>query len=156
MKAYWYDNLPVRISLYPTRATPQTQSTRPSLHKPNTYQSQGDQREAHDSGRPVDPAYLEKLGVLYYNLPSLDDVNVLAKERDYKNRDEITVSPTTLPNYEEKVKGFFHEHLHEDEEIRYIRDGGGFFDLRGKEDEWIRISLEKNDVSLCCCVCVGK
>ncbi|KAF1346732.1 Acireductone dioxygenase ARD family [Delphinella strobiligena] len=116
MKAYWYDNLP------------------------------GDQRELHDSGRPVDPEYLEKLGVLYFHYPSLDDVNALAKKRDYKNRDEIAVSPTTLPNYEEKVKNFFHEHLHEDEEIRYIIEGGGFFDVRSKEDDWVRIALEKSDL----------
>ncbi|KAL1302516.1 hypothetical protein AAFC00_002903 [Neodothiora populina] len=116
MKAYWYDNLP------------------------------GDQRELHDSGRLVDPAYLEKLGVLYYNYPSLEDVNALATSRSYKNRDEICVSPTTLPNYEEKVKGFFSEHLHEDEEIRYILEGGGFFDVRSADDAWVRIALEKNDL----------
>lgn len=73
-------------------------------------------------------------------------MDALAEQRSYKNRDEITVSPTTLPNYEEKVKGFFHEHLHEDEEIRYIRDGAGFFDLRGVDDEWVRIALEKDDL----------
>lgn len=86
------------------------------------------------------------MGVLYFHYPSLDDVNALAKKRDYKNRDEIAVSPTTLPNYEEKVKNFFHEHLHEDEEIRYIIEGGGFFDVRSKEDDWVRIALEKSDL----------
>ena len=71
-------------------------------------------------------------------------MNELASQRGYRNRDEITVSPEKMGDvYEEKVKSFFHEHLHEDEEIRYIRDGNGFFDVRNKDDQWVRISLEK-------------
>ncbi|KAF2720591.1 1,2-dihydroxy-3-keto-5-methylthiopentene dioxygenase [Polychaeton citri CBS 116435] len=119
MKAYWFDNLP------------------------------GDQREPHDSGRPVDPAYLSSLGIVHYELPDdLDAVNKLAAEREYKNRDQIEISPTLLPGYEEKVKNFFHEHLHEDEEIRYILAGGGYFDVRSKDDDWVRIRLEKGDLMI--------
>jgi 1,2-dihydroxy-3-keto-5-methylthiopentene dioxygenase len=74
-------------------------------------------------------------------------VDALASERGYKNRDEITVSPDKMGAiYEEKVKSFFSEHLHEDEEIRYILDGDGFFDVRSQDDAWIRIRLEKDDL----------
>lgn len=82
--------------------------------------------------------------MLYYRLPEVEGVNELAKERGYRNRDEITVSPEKMGDvYEEKVKSFFHEHLHEDEEIRYIRDGKGYFDVRSSGDDWVRIQLEK-------------
>ena len=112
-----------------------------------TFDAQGDQRELHDSGREVNAEYLQKLGVLYYRYADVADVDKLAAARQYKNRDVITVSPDKMGDvYEEKVKSFFNEHLHEDEEIRYIRDGTGFFDVRSEGDEWVRIQLEKDDL----------
>lgn len=37
-------------------------------------------------------------------------------------------------------------HLHEDEEIRFILDGSGFFDVRDQGDVWIRIHMDKGDM----------
>jgi cupin superfamily acireductone dioxygenase involved in methionine salvage len=106
--------------------------------------TQGDQRLPHDSGSAVTPSDLQRLGVLYYRIGELSGVDALAGERGYKNRDEITVSPAKMGDaYEAKVKSFFDEHLHEDEEIRYVRDGKGYFDVRDREDRWVRIELEK-------------
>jgi 1,2-dihydroxy-3-keto-5-methylthiopentene dioxygenase len=135
MRAYWYDNKEVYSPkiIYSQNATDKN--------------NQGDQRLPHDSGRTVDPSYLSNLGVLYHHFSDEEDVNKLASDRSYKNRDVITVSPEKMGDiYEEKVKSFFHEHLHEDEEIRYIRDGAGFFDVRSEGDEWVRIYLEKDDL----------
>lgn len=117
MRAYWYDN------------------------------SEADQRLPHDDGRSVPESTLASIGVLYSHHPQLSTVDELAKERSYKNRDEIVVSPAAMGDvYESKVKMFFDEHLHEDEEIRYIRDGAGYFDVRSEGDDWIRIRLEKDDL----------
>ena len=121
MRAYYYDNAPT------------------------------DQRLPHDSGLPVPLDILTSLGLLYYNFDTVSEVNSLASSRSYKNRDEVTVSPTSMgPLYESKVKSFFEEHLHEDEEIRYILDGTGYFDVRDdrKEGEgrWIRIEVVKGDL----------
>ncbi|ERE68506.1 1,2-dihydroxy-3-keto-5-methylthiopentene dioxygenase-like protein [Cricetulus griseus] len=79
----------------------------------------------------------------YENDPELEKIR---KERNYSWMDIITICKDRLPNYEEKIKMFFEEHLHLDEEIRYILEGSGYFDVRDKEDKWIRISMEKGDM----------
>jgi 1,2-dihydroxy-3-keto-5-methylthiopentene dioxygenase len=119
MRAYWYDNEP------------------------------GDPRLPHDSHRPIPPSHLAHLGIHTSHHPTLPTVNALASSRGYTHRDEITISPTAMGSsdvYAAKLAVFFTEHLHEDEEIRYIVDGGGYFDVRAEGDEWVRLELGKGDL----------
>jgi cupin superfamily acireductone dioxygenase involved in methionine salvage len=37
----------------------------------------------------------------------------------------IEIAKDKLPGYDDKIKMFYEEHIHEDEEIRYILDGTG-------------------------------
>ncbi|KAH8552514.1 Acireductone dioxygenase ARD family [Umbelopsis sp. PMI_123] len=109
-----------------------------------------DQRELHDSEISVSVDQLSEVGVLYWRITgdnAFEELDKVAAERKYKNRDQIVVSPAAMGEiYETKVKTFFDEHLHEDEEIRYILDGSGFFDVRSQGDEWIRILVEQGDL----------
>ena len=75
------------------------------------------------------------------------ELEAICRERSYKNQDVITCSKACLEDYDNKLKMFFREHLHEDEEIRYILEGSGYFDVREPEtDGWVRIALEQNDL----------
>ncbi|ORY76643.1 ARD/ARD' family-domain-containing protein [Protomyces lactucae-debilis] len=120
------------------------------------YAGEGDQRLPH-RGEQVNDTALQQIGVLTWQLPQsrfteeqqLAEVNKIAAQRQYKNRDVITVSKEAMGDvYEMKVKSFFEEHLHEDEEIRFILDGEGYFDVRTKEDRWIRLAMEKGDLAV--------
>lgn len=123
MRAYYYDNLP------------------------------GDQRLAHDyvPSRPVSLDTLKALDVNHWSIPLEGyerEIDLIANERGYKNRDTINISKESLGDaYEQKIRGFFQEHLHEDEEIRYIQSGGGYFDVReSPSDAWIRIAVQPGDL----------
>jgi 1,2-dihydroxy-3-keto-5-methylthiopentene dioxygenase len=90
--------------------------------------SDADQRAPHQlvPNQPVTPEHLVKLGVLSWALdmsvPVEENAQLAAirKERNYSYMDIITISPEKLENYEGKLKIFFKEHLHTDEEIRLI------------------------------------
>ncbi|XP_041975603.1 1,2-dihydroxy-3-keto-5-methylthiopentene dioxygenase [Aricia agestis] len=93
----------------------------------------------------------KKTGVEYFSLNvntfKTDGVlDQLKKERGYTYEDEITCSKECLQNYEEKLKSFYQEHLHTDEEIRFVLDGSGYFDVRDGTDQWIRIAVTAGDM----------
>lgn len=70
----------------------------------------------------------------------------LRTDRGYSYADIITVHPDHLPGFEDKVKSFFEEHIHDAEEIRYIIGGSGYFDVRNLKDQWIRVLVKKGDL----------
>ncbi len=92
---------------------------------------------------------LSKLGVLNWSGlsgPEDERLAVICEIRGYTYQDQVYVTPEKLPDYENKIKAFFREHIHYDEEIRFCINGSGYFDVRGFNDEWIRIAVEPGDM----------
>uniref|UniRef100_A0A6M2F9D2 acireductone dioxygenase (Fe(2+)-requiring) n=1 Tax=Populus davidiana TaxID=266767 RepID=A0A6M2F9D2_9ROSI len=72
-----------------------------------------------------------------------EELKKIHEERGYSCVDFCDVFPEKLPNYEEKIKDFFEEHFHTDEEIRHGLAGSGYFDVRDHNDRWIRVWVKK-------------
>eukprot|EP00850_Spirogloea_muscicola_P007986 SM000041S15545 [mRNA] locus=s41:745181:747352:+ [translate_table: standard] len=121
-----------------------------------------DQRLEHllSPNQPVSSSMLDDLGVLRWHLdadsgratrsspPSGRSAVILTilMHLWLLEQDVILVAPDKLQNYEQKIKGFFEEHLHTDEEIRYVLEGSGYFDVRDTDEQWIRIKCCKGDM----------
>jgi len=73
-------------------------------------------------------------------------LQALRDNRGYSYADVLTIHPDYLPGFETHVKNFFTEHIHDAEEIRYIIDGSGFFDVRDPLDRWVRIHVKRGDL----------
>ncbi|GMM30850.1 acireductone dioxygenase (Ni2+-requiring) [Martiniozyma asiatica (nom. inval.)] len=98
----------------------------------------------NNSGIEVSVDELAKLGVIYGHM-DLDEVDKVAVKRNYKNRDTVSIS-TETPNLDSLLSKFFEEHMHEDEEIRYVTNGEGYFDVRDNDNRWIRCRVGPKDL----------
>ncbi|KAI8467010.1 MAG: aci-reductone dioxygenase, partial [Monoraphidium minutum] len=115
--------------------------------------SEEDQRLPHQRvpNKPCPLAELNRLGVKSWKLDADahetdPKLAAIRKVRNYSYSEIITISKDLLPGYDEKIKMFYEEHIHNDEEIRYILDGTGYFDVRDFDDKWIRIKCVKGDM----------
>jgi 1,2-dihydroxy-3-keto-5-methylthiopentene dioxygenase len=73
----------------------------------------GDQRLLHDSGNPVSDEVLKSTGVLHWHIPTSqqNQIDTVAEERNYKNRDTITITKQSLGDlYETKLQSFYEEY----------------------------------------------
>lgn len=104
----------------------------------------------HDQGGAISAAELNAEGVHYEALdvegdafqPALD---ALKSKRGYIEQDVIALSPET-PNLGALCDKFKDEHLHEEDEVRFVLDGEGIFDIRSRDDRWMRVTVERGDL----------
>jgi len=105
-----------------------------------------------DPAEFVDLETLHSFGVCYWKIDAdsfaesktLSDVR---QTRNYDYEDQVVVSKSKMPNYDEMLGKFFQEHIHVDDETRLVLDGSGYFDVRHPtSDRWIRIEVVKNDM----------
>jgi 1,2-dihydroxy-3-keto-5-methylthiopentene dioxygenase len=100
-----------------------------------------------DNNTSISAAELNAQGISYEALdmanyqPSLDRIKAA---NGYVTQDIIELTPQT-PNLEVIQAKFDKEHLHTDDEVRFVLDGSGIFDIRSNSDRWMRVEVYKGD-----------
>ena len=103
-----------------------------------------------DDGTPISRERLIEEGVLNEQLslepsayqPKMDE---LKSERGYIEQDQVELRPDT-PNLEAICQKFDDEHLHSEDEVRFVLEGEGIFDIRSRDDRWMRVKVEAGDL----------
>ena len=78
---------------------------------------------------------LNKFGVLHWRLPlagSAAEIARIKQEHGYVDEDEVSLSKET-PNLDAICAKFDKEHFHTLDEVRFVVEGEGIFDVRDKE-----------------------
>ncbi len=107
---------------------------------------------ASDSGAAIDASgsidELARVGVLYERLP-LDGyqeaLERLKAARGYVTQDIVELQPE-MPNLRAVCDKFKDEHLHRDDEVRFVLEGEGIFDIRAADGRWMRVAVEAGDL----------
>jgi 1,2-dihydroxy-3-keto-5-methylthiopentene dioxygenase len=74
--------------------------------------------------------------------PVLDE---LRAERGYIEQDIVALSPD-VPGLDSICAKFLDEHHHEEDEVRFVLEGDGLFDIRSDDDRWMRVLVEPGDL----------
>lgn len=72
-------------------------------------------------------------------------LDALKRERGYVQQDEVALGPST-PNLDAICAKFVDEHFHDDDEVRFVLEGEGIFDIRSRDDRWMRVVVERGDL----------
>lgn len=102
------------------------------------------------SERPIARDDLAAVGVVHERLPLAPDdfqptLDRLARARGYVEQDIVELRPDT-PDLSALCAKFADEHLHTDDEVRYVLEGEGIFDIRSVDDRWMRVTVEAGDL----------
>ena len=101
-----------------------------------------------DDNSAIDGNGLEANGVIYRKLP-MDNyqpqLDELTKRRGYITQDEVSLKPD-MPNLDVVLKKFDPEHHHDDDEVRFVLEGEGVFDIRSNDERWMRVIVQPGDL----------
>jgi len=101
-----------------------------------------------DTGEAIDGATLDAEGIHYQDLTLGAHQGPLAELMEangYVTQDEVALRPDT-PKLDEICAKFVDEHLHTEDEVRFVLEGEGVFDIRSRDDRWMQVKVEPGDL----------
>ena len=101
-----------------------------------------------ESEQSIDPDRLKAEGVHYERLDlgaHQTALDALKAAQGYVHQDEVALRPDT-ENLEAICAKFTGEHLHTEDEVRFVLEGAGVFDIRSRDDRWMRVTVEACDL----------
>jgi 1,2-dihydroxy-3-keto-5-methylthiopentene dioxygenase len=101
-----------------------------------------------DDGMPLEGVRLRDEGVHHDHLEigaHEAPLAALMHARGYIERDEIALSPAT-EGLDAICARFDREHLHDEDEVRFVLEGEGVFDIRSRDDRWMRVEVGAGDL----------
>jgi 1,2-dihydroxy-3-keto-5-methylthiopentene dioxygenase len=99
---------------------------------------------------PISAEELNRAGVYYAKLGTDEasyqaPLDALKQTRGYVAQDIVALSPST-PNLDTICAKFIPEHHHDDDEVRFVLEGEGIFDIRSQDDRFMRVLVERGDL----------
>lgn len=103
-----------------------------------------------DTGEPISLATLHNEGVFYEQMPESPEARQVELDRikalhGYIHQDEVELSPDT-PGLDAICAKFIEEHLHTEDEVRFVLSGEGLFDIRSQDDRFMRVQVSPGDL----------
>jgi 1,2-dihydroxy-3-keto-5-methylthiopentene dioxygenase len=103
-----------------------------------------------EDNRGISPDTLRENGVLCEQL-GLDEagwrirIDALKRTHGYIQEDVVELNPAT-PALDALCDSFIREHRHDDDEVRFVLEGEGIFDIRSSGDSYMRVEVRKGDL----------
>jgi 1,2-dihydroxy-3-keto-5-methylthiopentene dioxygenase len=103
-----------------------------------------------DQDRSISAEELASEGVYYAQLSTEEaryaaPVAELKRTRGYIEQDIVELSSAT-PNLDAICAKFVDEHSHDDDEVRFVLQGEGIFDIRSRDDRYMRVEVVRGDL----------
>jgi len=102
-----------------------------------------------ETGKNISAEELNAQGVTYRQLPTEETaykppLEAIMKDNGYVTMDQVRMW-AEMPNFQALCDKFVGEHLHTDDEVRFVLSGSGVFEIRSQDDKWMKIIVEPQD-----------